>query len=341
MARYIHGLSRGLGQHPDVELTLFCRGSRWRRGDPAIEFPSSPVVRWYDWRTPRGFDLFHAPDLRIPRRPPTPLVVTVHDLSSLERTDHATPGFVEKKRLHLARVQEHATRVLTHTDVVRDGLTQRVGLSPDRVVSVPLWPALPRTASEEVGIERSGLLLIGGPSVRKGSERIVAFLERFDASARAGTLPERVRWCGSASTEDAARFFQSLPRTLKERIEWLGHVDDATLDRQLSTARAFVQLSDTEGFGIPLLESAVRRCPVIVWRSATASEVLPADAAFWIGGSDEAEQLAAFGVLKECERRVARAAERGERATIEKTIEATIAVYREAIKSARTSVSAG
>ena len=350
VARYIHGLVDGLVTRDDLDLTLLCRSSRWRRGDPREVFPPAllpraPLVRWYDWRALRGFDLVHAPDLRLPRRPASPLVVTVHDLSALDREDHATARFVEKKRAHLARVATHASRVITHTKVVRLDLAERAGLPLDQVDCVPLWPALPRSERSELApADRSGLLLVGGPSPRKGSDRITEFLSRYDRAVAPSTNTEKreaVAWCGSASDAEARQFFAALPEETRTRIEWLGHVEDNELDRRLSSARAFVQLSGTEGFGIPLLESAVRRCPVIVYRSETAEEVLPRSGAFWIGGADEETELAAFADREERERRVECAARHADTLTHEHTIDRTVSVYRDAISRARASVSVG
>jgi len=346
VARYIGGLAAGLALSPGVELTLLCRASRFRHGDPRALFPSARVVRWLDWSEPRGFDLLHAPDLRPPRRPPPALVVTVHDLSALERSDHASPRFLARKRRWLAVAAARATQVITHTAAVRRELIARLGLGPERVAAVPLWPGLPFAEGNDAGSRSvpvadrpcEEILVIGGPSRRKRSERIVPFLAAFEGAT--GLRPA-VAWCGSAEPAAIAAFRTSLPAEVRERIRFLGHLDDGELDRRLRGAPALLQLSDTEGFGIPLLEAARRGTPLLAWRSATAEEVIPADGAFWLGGADQGAQLRAFADPAERARRGAKATARAEVSTREGAVRATIAVYRAAISARSATAAAG
>ncbi len=335
--RYIRGLVDGLGAEPEIALTLLCRSSRWRQGDPPALFPDQKVTRWLDWARPTGFDVLHAPDLRLPRRPPRSVVVTVHDLSALDRGDHATASFIARKQRFLRRIARCATRVITHTGAVRRALVERLELLPERVVDVPLWPALPASAEAPIG-DGSELLVVGGPSRRKRSERIAPFLARLQSVTGLGP---RVAWCGSADSECAAAFFASLPEEVRDRIRWLGHIDDGTLDRRMRGAAALVQLSDTEGFGIPLVEAAMRHCPIVARRSETAEEVLPADGAFWCGGPDEDAQLRAFADPSERVRRAGRAAERATALSRTRTIAETLAVYRDAISARAATASVG
>ncbi|MEE8142336.1 MAG: hypothetical protein V3T77_04490, partial [Planctomycetota bacterium] len=109
VARYVHALVAALHELPDApELTLCCRYSRRRRGDPGKLFPGHPI-RWLSgWRSPSDLDLWHAPDLRLPRWNGAPAVVTIHDLSALERSDHATAGFVKRKRHGYQRAAREA-----------------------------------------------------------------------------------------------------------------------------------------------------------------------------------------------------------------------------------------
>ena len=277
-----------------------------------------PVMPW--WK----------PDLRPPRRPPANLVVTVHDLSSLDRSDHARPKFIAKKRAQLDRIVAVADQVITHTETMRRDLVDRTALTEERVSAVPLWAGLPPVDGGEAEARTSTLLLIGGPSRRKGSERIGEFLRAFDD---AGTgEPWTIDWCGSATPIEIEAFAATLPTGIRERIRWRGHLSDADLDRALREAGAFVQLSQTEGFGIPLLESAQRGCPVIVARCPTAEEVLPAECAFF-WSEDESAGLRAFFDENERSARVARSETRAGEFSRARTITETLRAYERALTS--------
>ena len=334
VARYICGLVEGIEAADSWDLVLFCRSSRWRRGDPSAHFSERPIRRWFDWQTPREVDVFHAPDLRPPRKIPPSLVVTIHDLSALDRTDHARPKFIAKKRAQLERVTGGTAHVITHTETMRRELIERTSLDAGRVSAVPLWAGLPAAATpEELEISRTRtLLLVGGPSRRKGSERILPFLRDFQA---ANPSDERwsIDWCGSASAQEIDAFAATLPDEIRARIRWHGHVSDRELDRLLRTAGAFLQLSQTEGFGIPLLESAERSCPVLVAECPTAKEVLPEECAFY--WSEDRASLKAFFRDEERTRRVRRAREHAAHFTLERTIAETMNVYEQTLRAAK------
>lgn len=332
VARYIRGLVGQLlsddGSAAEFRPHLLCRASRWRGDDPRKAFGGAPVVRWLDGPFSPRCDLFHAPDLRPPRRTSSPLVVTIHDLSALDRDDHASARFIARKRAQFGRAMRHAARVITHTESVRAALIDRFDLPEDRTVAVPLWPALIEGLDDAILSDR--LLVVGGPSRRKRSDALVPFLERFESAT--GLVPN-IDWCGSAPPEEAEAFLASLPLAVRDRVHWLGHVDDSELDRRMRGARALLQLSDTEGFGIPLVEAARRGLPAIVRRSETAEEVLSFDGAFWWDGGDEQEQLKAFTIEEERTRRTLEAARRVESLSLERTVRETRAVYRAALRT--------
>lgn len=283
VARYVRHLSAALLALPDPpELSYFCRASRRRFGDPRRHFPGGRLCWLSDWRAPSRIDVFHATDLRIPRRLKTPLVTTIHDLSAYHRTDHASESFVRKKRRGYEEAARRAATIVTHTKAVGSDVIDHLGVDPDRIHAVHLADPLAGVAVQAAAPrpllhDDSQILVVGGPSVRKGSHRIEALLNLWAAELN---WRPRVSWVGCASAEQRQEFEQSLTPDVRAQIQLLGHVPDPALAELYTEAAGMLFLSDTEGFGLPLLEAARRHCPILAIESASVQEVI-GDGAFW------------------------------------------------------------
>lgn len=278
VARYIRNLHEALRALPDApELQLLCRPSRLRRGHPETVFPGARIS-WLTGLPIRGIDLLHAPDLRLPRFPLVPLVVTIHDLSALERDDHASPGFLRKKRRGYLEAAKRAQQIITHTEAVRNNVVRELAVPSDRVTAVHLADALPQFEKHSETARQDRLLLVGGPSVRKGSERLGQFMDRWEAEL--GWTPE-VDWVGSTPAATAHEFFQERLPQHRGRIRFHGHTTDEQLDSLYRAAMGLLVLSPSEGFCLPLLEAAQRHCPVLACDSPVLREVL-GNHAFWM-----------------------------------------------------------
>ncbi|MFQ5655728.1 MAG: glycosyltransferase, partial [Planctomycetota bacterium] len=330
VAAYIRRLVGALGELDDpLELRLLCRLSRRRRGAPGLLFPGHPIDRLGGILPPRGIDLLHAADIRIPRGVRVPVVATIHDLTALKRIDHASRSFLDKKRRAYRRAARRAKLLITQTESVRDEIVEVLEVEPARVAGSPRAAARPAAAAarppgDPLGIRarvatRAGLgvavepvkaalpgagatgrdgipiergerlLIVGGPSRRKGRERLLPLLELWEERLR--WRPEIV-WAGSATEAEAGAFLDTLPAHLRDRITFRGHVPDAELDRLYRESMGLLVISDSEGFGIPLLEAAARDCPVLALESPPLREVLE-DTAFWFHWPPEAS-LASF-----------------------------------------------
>ncbi len=61
---------------------------------------------------------------------------------------------------------------------------------------------------------------------------------------------------------------------LKDKIEFLDHIDQETLSRVYSNADLFLSMSEHEGFCVPLLESMYYNIPIIAYNSSAIAETL-------------------------------------------------------------------
>lgn len=302
IARYVMELVRAFTAE-DRDLVLLARRSR-RRLSPDDVFPDRVVHAWGrvgGYRLSR-LDVFHGTDLRLPRRGP-PAVATVHDLTALDEDSEspvafATERFRARKRRLYAQLTRHASMVITQTHAVARRLHDDLGIEATRIAVIPLAPTLPRESLEAPDADplptrpaRRGcptqpghLLVVGGPSQRKGSDRLPRLLsywaERFD-------WRPRITWVGAAHGAALDEVTRALAPT--DRVEFRGFVGDSELIDLYASTDALLFLSTREGYGLPLLDAAVAHRPVLAIESASPREVL-GDAAYWFREPFEASE---------------------------------------------------
>ena len=108
-------------------------------------------------------------------------------------------------------------------------------------------------------------------------------------------------------------------------------MEDAELDRLYRKSCGLLVLSDTEGFGMPLLEAARRGCPVLALISPPLREVL-GDAAFWFREPASLSDFAAFLNPLERSHRSRQASLRARDFSWQTTAQNTLAAYRSVLR---------
>lgn len=88
--------------------------------------------------------------------------------------------------------------------------------------------------------------------------------------------------------EKIGKTLKEIPENVKEKIHFLGYVDNETLLKLYRGARAFISPSFYEGFGLPFLEAMASGCPVIGSTSGSIPEVVK-DAGLLVDSKDEKE----------------------------------------------------
>jgi glycosyltransferase involved in cell wall biosynthesis len=286
VAHYTAALLAALGRtHPETELRPFVPADRTPnadapdgvrpRGRSRLLFGAAAV-----FGRPRLDRLVGGADVAwIPAPAPVavsagvPYVLTVHDLSWLER-----PGdFTCYERLwhRLARIPRLARRaaaVVCDTAVTRTAVLEHWDLDGDRVHVVAPGVTAPDTSAPPAR-DRPYVLAVGGLEPRKAPD----VLADAHALARAQGLEADLVFAGEGR----------LAATLAGRdgVHVLGRVGDAELGALYRDALALVMPSYLEGFGFPPLEAALAGTPSIVSDLAVFDETL-GDAALRVPPGD-------------------------------------------------------
>ena len=252
-----------------------------------------------------------------------PVVLTVHDLSTLVVPQTEEPArvrhFARALRLHAREAQ----RVVTPTEAIARQVVERLGVARDRVrairhgVDARFRPDGPKAKP----VPGPYVLYVGALGPRKGVDTL---LTAFDV------LPEPLR---RAHSLVLAGPLQRIDPARLEGATLLGYVGDDALPALLRGASAFVYPSRYEGFGLPLLEALACGVPSVASDDPALVEVAGGCALHAARGDAGALSEALRQVLEDSALRAELKRKGPERAggfTWDRSARAHLEVYREA-----------
>lgn len=230
-----------------------------------------------------GVDLFHAAHNTSPRNLPRRSVVTIHDLMTIERPDLAFTRVSQRiKRLYYPpavwRAIREARMLIVTTSATADGVGALSNKARSRTVVVPMaagvefqppanLDAAKTRAAALIGSDAPFLLVVGQDAPNK---RHALALQAFAAGAPHAWRLVLVQ----RQAHDSVLRRLATRLRIADRVSWLPSVDRADLVALYQTARALLQPSNYEGFGLPVVEAMSCGCPVIASDIPTLCEVI-------------------------------------------------------------------
>jgi glycosyltransferase involved in cell wall biosynthesis len=237
----------------------------------------------------RRLDLLHSMAFVAPPRPPCPFVVTVYDLSFI----HLPESFPARQRRYLAaqtaRACRLAERVVTISESGKADVEAIYGVPAGRIdVVVPgVSNAYRRPSAAELDAFRAReemagrfLLHVGTLQPRKNIPVLLRAL------ARLHDRDVRLALVGGKGWLYDEIFAQVEALGLRERVRFIGYVDDADLPLWYGACAALVFPSLYEGFGLPVVEAMACGAPVIAARTSSLPEA-GGDAALYFDPHDD------------------------------------------------------
>lgn len=347
--RYAADISRALVERADDDLTytLF-----YRRGEapplppgPHARLVATPVRQerlamqlWFPLARQRlGLDAIHYPAFPPPLLQQRGMIASIHDLTAFRYPETMTAAGRRYWRPMLGHAARVARPVLVPTRSTRTDVITLAGAAPERVAVTPyaadaafaVAPPLPYLAQLRArwSLPEHFLLAVGTLEPRKNLVTLFAALERLRGRLRPEPLlvvVGREGWGQNGTRE--------LLQSLGERVRFTGHIDDADLRGLYHLASAFVYPSLYEGFGFPILEAFLARCPVISTTSSSIPEVA-GDAALLVDPHDAAALAEAIAAVWSdaalAERLRGAGAAQAVRFTWDRCAAATVAAYRQ------------
>ncbi|HUU56705.1 MAG TPA: glycosyltransferase, partial [bacterium] len=192
IGRYLHTLLAGISSLPEPPAFVFISDRELDVDYPALAYetvaaPRRPVYAWEQLTLPRilrrvGADLFHAPGNALPLRPPSPTVLTLHDVMMFERSFHT--GEANRYYLYqswvLKRAAPRCASIITVSATSARDIARRLGPAAasrltvieeavDPIFFEPRSPEAPADFRERHGLPGRYLLHLGAAFPRKNT----------------------------------------------------------------------------------------------------------------------------------------------------------------------------
>jgi glycosyltransferase involved in cell wall biosynthesis len=319
---YSHEILLGISTaHPETHFHFCYRPHRYFRSWSEELPPNVSRRLMLEPLGPRGADLFHGLNQRLPRIPLRRSIATFHDLFVMTG-EYSTPEF---RARFTAQAREAATRadaIIAVSEFTRNQVVSILGVEPSKVRVVHHGTR----ALSYPRVERQKIVLnVGAIQARKNVVRLVEAFETVDRSWRlvlAGSL-------GYGAGDILARISSS---PAHDRIAVTGYVSPEDLAAWYAKAEIFAFPSLDEGFGMPVLEAMAAGTPVLTSNRSALPEVA-GDAAILVDPTrsdalgEALRDLTVNGDLRQDLSR--RGIERAKLFTWEKAVTQTWNIYRE------------
>lgn len=197
-----------------------------------------------------------------------PLVVHVHatsfDRGSAENID--TRVFAIEKR-----GMEAADKVVAVSDLTRNIVINKYGISPDKVVTV--HNAVDFSGREDIEIERGVkdkvVTFLGRITFQKGPEYFI------EAAAKVLKRTGDVRFVMAGSGDMMNRSIRHVARLgISDRFHFTGFLRGADVQKMFAVSDVYIMPSVSEPFGISPLEAMRTGVPSVISKQSGAAEVL-------------------------------------------------------------------
>ncbi|MBI4280611.1 glycosyltransferase family 4 protein, partial [Candidatus Uhrbacteria bacterium] len=301
LGRYVEELIRHLEKlDAKNEYVIFLRKKNWDDYSPqATNFRKVLAPwRWYtlaeQWGMPRlaqkeKLDLLHVPHFNVPIFLPIPFIVTIHDLILLRfpsiRATRLDPLRFWLKflayRLVLAVAVRRSCHIIAVSQATANDLVSYLHVPEEKITVIHSGPTPP---SKNYQLPVTGyqlpipyLLTVGNAYPHKNLDGLlIAFCDILQKNPTLTLI--------SVGPDDAFRAgLKKLARQLglSDQVQFLGFVDEATLDNLYQKATAYLVPSLLEGFALPGLEAQLRGVPVLASDIPAHREVFETSALYF------------------------------------------------------------
>jgi glycosyltransferase involved in cell wall biosynthesis len=321
---YSHEILMGLAAaHPEVRFDFCYRPHRYLR---ARRVPLPRNVRrrvLAEPLGPRGADLFHGLNQRLPRTPMRLAIATFHDLFVMTG-EYSTPEFRARFTAQARDAAARTDAVIAVSEFTRSQVVSLLGVDPARVHVVHHGIRKFAPPSGAAPVREQVILNVGAIQKRKNIGRLVEAFETLPGSWQLVLAGSN----GYGAEEILARIEKSPAR---DRIRVTGYVSPSDLAGWYARAAVFAFPSLDEGFGMPVLEAMAAGVPVITSNRSALPEVA-GDAALLVDPEDSEALARALRELtfnlELCRELAHRGTARARTFTWEKAVRYTWNVYR-------------
>lgn len=295
----------------DVDFTVFSgREGRDAETGLPIEISRAPAggpVRGLVWEQTvlrrmvkkAGVDVLFSPANVAPLYPPSPSVVTIHDLSFLLFPEYFSRSFGVYYRNIIPKIVEQAAAVITDSESSREDLILHLGVAPEKVTAIHLGVSTDfrrrvrkddlETVRHRHGLPEKFFLSVSSLEPRKNLTNLVKAYRLLPGEV---TAEHKLVLVGAGnrlfSNPGLAEVIERLP---SGSVIAPGYIPEEDLPSVYRMATALVFPSLYEGFGLPVLEAMAASTPVITSNRSSLPEAAGTAAA--LINPENVEEIAA------------------------------------------------
>lgn len=208
-------------------------------------------------------DCFYTPNYNIPLGIKIPIYSTIHDVVFLDIPNLTSVLGRLIRYIYLKRSYLISNIVFTVSEFSKDRILAHLGKNTNKIIVA--YNGVSESFSEYKSNAQNGdyFLFVGNIKAHKGIKILLsAFnkLQEYDSNVRLMIVGDYQNF--QTTDKDVQQLIDS--QLNKNELIFTGKVDDLTLKKIMSEAKALIQPSLYEGFGIPPLESMYLGTPVIL-----------------------------------------------------------------------------
>ena len=240
--------------------------------------------------------LAHVPYWGAPLRSPVPLVVTVHDLTTLLMPEYNRGAKVRLYNALVSASARGANHVITDSFASKLEIVDYLGIEEERITAVYLAADPSYTPQENNLVDMAVLrkydlpdfyiLYLGGYENHKN---VMTLLLAWTYVGQALGTDYPLVLAGKKPKEPSDTFpdYDTYIKQLRieEYVHWIGYIDEEDKPVLYRNAETFVFPSKREGFGLPVLEAMACGTPVVTSDATSIPEVV-GDAGFTVDPDD-------------------------------------------------------
>ena len=221
-------------------------------------------------------DILFAPGYTAPLLCPVPIVVTIHDVSFAAHPEWFAWREGLRRRMLTRLTALRAARVLTVSEFSKREITEHLGIEASKVDVIYEGVTDLAVGGAQQAPDQT-ILYVGSLFNRR---HIPELIEGFTRLARRRT-EVRLEIVGDNRTVPHIEVDRVVEASgVGDRVAWRAYLPEEQLAALYGHARAFVFLSDYEGFGLTPLEALGAGIPIVVLDTPVAREVYGAAALY-------------------------------------------------------------
>lgn len=222
----------------------------------------------------RDFDLIHAHDwhtypagVAAKEASGKPLVVHIHATEFDRSGESVNQSVYDIERMGM----QAADKVIAVSNLTRQTVIKRYGISPDKVVTVhnAVVPVEKKIDNAEKHVKEKIITFLGRITFQKGPEYFV------EAAKKVIDRNPNVRFVMAGSGDMLEKMIRRVAQLrIGNKFHFTGFLRGPNVDRMLAMSDVFVMPSVSEPFGIVPLEAMRSNVPVIISKQSGVAEIL-------------------------------------------------------------------